>query len=250
MAMLVCPVCGSTKMKEVAPGNFKCLSCRNVFQDQGASRGSAGGNVGTQSTNKSGAEIYDIGIKGTVILTCNDFGTTGSGFIVDHKNCLIITNCHVVSDHDGNACTKDLWVTINGEDIRAGVVARGDVEKLDIALVECEYLPAGTSALHVFDSDKVKRGEGCYAIGNSKGDGLCIKKGIVSDLNRQVGYQKLMMCDVATNPGNSGGPLLNEHGQVIAICVSGRTDAVGMNYFIPTRTLAESLKEYVRIDLE
>ena len=51
-----------------------------------------------------------------------------------------------------------------------------------------------------------------------------------------------IMTDAAANPGNSGGPLLNEQGEVIGVLVSGMDTAEGMNYAIPI----DMVKEFFR----
>ena len=82
-----------------------------------------------------------------------------------------------------------------------------------------------------------------YLIGNSLGEGTCITSGIISDKDRYVGdlSYPYIMTDASANPGNSGGPLLNEMGELIGVLVAGITSAKGMNYAIPVNMVNEFL---------
>lgn len=69
--------------------------------------------------------------------------------------------------------------------------------------------------------------------------GVCLGRGIVSDRLRNVNGHMLLMTDCAINGGNSGGPIFNEQGRVIAAVVSGITSAEGMNFAIPSDTVLQ-----------
>lgn len=72
-----------------------------------------------------------------------------------------------------------------------------------------------------------------------------ISRGIVSRIERHAGLEDVILTDAAVNPGNSGGPLLNECGQVIGMNVSRLTedDAVGLNYAIAEPTLRRRINQ-------
>ena len=84
-----------------------------------------------------------------------------------------------------------------------------------------------------FCAKEVETGEKVYAIGNSKGQGICILDGIVSDSERLFGSDKFIMFSAPIVHGNSGGPVFNGNGEVIGIATLGREDALAMNYAIP-----------------
>ena len=90
------------------------------------------------------------------------------------------------------------------------------------------------------DSSTVKVGDLAIAIGNPLGaEGGTLTVGVISALNREVTIENVTMnlfqTDAAVNPGNSGGALVNEYGEVIGI-VNAKTSAVGiegLGYAIP-----------------
>jgi S1-C subfamily serine protease len=67
--------------------------------------------------------------------------------------------------------------------------------------------------------------------------------GIVSDKLRNVNGKNLLMTDCAVNGGNSGGPMFNSSGKVIAVIVSGITGAEGMNFAIPSDKVLNFISE-------
>ena len=135
----------------------------------------------------------------------------GSGFIIS-KDGYILTNNHVVNDADSITVTLG-----DGREFEATVV--GTDPKTEVALIKIdgEDLPF----LALGDSDAVQVGEWVLAAGNPFGLSQTITAGIVSAKERsEVGitdYANFIQTDAAVNPGNSGGPLLNIHGEVIGI---------------------------------
>lgn len=191
----------------------------------------------------SGEDIYDMCIKGSVVINCRDLCCTGSGFLLDERG-YVITNAHVVTDDD-NEDSENIEVVLAGRRYRAEIVCRGQAGAFDVAMLKIDPPTDGT-ALQIGDSSKVRNGETVYAIGNSLGEGLCITKGIVSDKDRPLNGFHSIMADVATNHGNSGGPLIDADGKVIAICVAGIDGAQGMRYFIPINEIMNAVKKYIK----
>ena len=153
---------------------------------------------------------------------------------------LALTNAHAVIGANGAPCTN-IFVKHGATRIPARLVAIGDTDNanphnVDLALLAMERPPENAIALTLGESAKVKIGQRVYYIGNSKGEGLCMTAGIVSDNCRKLGERYFIMTDAATNPGNSGGPLFNNAGEVIGVHVSARLEAVGMKYAIPVDT--------------
>ena len=185
----------------------------------------------------SSEDIYSHNCNGVVeIIT--DYGRA-SGLIISNKG-FALTNAHAVLDNNGNV-SENVYVKHGSEVIRSQVIAIGntdsnDPHNVDLALLKMERVPERAVSLTLGRSDTVRIGQHIYYIGNSKGEGLCMTAGIVSDNNRTVGARSFIMTDAATNPGNSGGPLFNDDGEVIGIHVSARNDAVGMKYAIPVNT--------------
>ena len=132
----------------------------------------------------------------------------GSGFIISQDG-FVLTNAHVVDGAD------EVYVTLTDKhEFRAKVI--GIDKRTDVAVVKIEgtrlpWLPIG-------DSDKIKAGQWVVAIGSPFGFDNSVSAGIVSSKSRDTGdFLPLIQTDVAVNPGNSGGPLLNMNGEVIGI---------------------------------
>lgn len=132
----------------------------------------------------------------------------GSGFIISADG-YVMTNAHVVDGAD------EVYVTLTDKrEFKAKII--GSDKRTDVALVKIEgnNLPRLTMG----DSDKIRAGEWVIAIGSPFGLENTVTAGIISAKARDTGdYLPLIQTDVAVNPGNSGGPLLNMRGEVIGI---------------------------------
>lgn len=151
----------------------------------------------------------------------------GSGFIID-SNGLILTNAHVVEG------ATTIYVTLTDKrEYKAkllGMDKRTDVAVVKIDARDLPKLPLG-------DSSRVRVGEWVLAIGSPFGLENTVTAGIVSAKSRDTGdYLPFIQTDVAVNPGNSGGPLLNTAGQVIGInsqIFSRSGGYMGISFAIP-----------------
>ncbi|OZI24022.1 serine peptidase [Bordetella genomosp. 9] len=151
----------------------------------------------------------------------------GSGFFISADG-YVLTNNHVVSD------ATDIFVTLtDGREFKAKVI--GTDERTDVALLKIDakdmpFLPIG-------DDTKIKKGQWVLAIGSPFGLDSTVTAGIVSAINRDTGeYLPFIQTDVAVNPGNSGGPLLNLQGEVIGInsqIISRSGGFMGISLAIP-----------------
>ena len=189
------------------------------------------------SVETSSEDIYANNCNGVVEIV-TDCGRA-SGLIISKKG-LVLTNAHAVLDQSGGIA-ENIYVKINGNAIRSQLIAIGntdsnDANNVDLALLKIERVPQEAVSLCLGRSSNARIGQHIYYIGNSKGEGLCMTAGIISDNNRKVGQRAFIMTDAATNPGNSGGPLFNDDGMVIGIHVSARVEADGMKYAIPVNT--------------
>lgn len=132
----------------------------------------------------------------------------GSGFITSADG-YVLTNAHVVDGAD------EVYVTLTDKrEFKAKVLgadARTDVALLKIEGSKLPYLAIG-------DSGKIRVGEWVVAIGSPFNLENTVTAGIISAKSRDTGeYLALIQSDVAVNPGNSGGPLINMRGEVIGI---------------------------------
>ena len=132
----------------------------------------------------------------------------GSGFIISPEG-YIMTNAHVIGNADA------VYVTLTDRrEFKAKII--GSDTRTDVALLKIEgrALPR----LTLGDSGKLKTGEWVIAIGSPFGLENTVTAGIVSAKIRDTGeYLPLIQTDVAVNPGNSGGPLINMRGEVVGI---------------------------------
>jgi serine protease Do len=151
----------------------------------------------------------------------------GSGFIIE-ANGYILTNAHVVDGAD------TIYVTLTDKrEFKAKLI--GADKRTDVALVKIEA--TGLPRLMVGDSSRVRVGEWVLAIGSPFGLENTVTAGIVSAKSRDTGdYLPFIQTDVAVNPGNSGGPLINTRGEVIGInsqIFSRSGGYMGISFAIP-----------------
>lgn len=133
----------------------------------------------------------------------------GSGFIVSQDG-YVLTNAHVVDGAD------EVYVNLTDKrEFKAKVV--GADKRTDVAVlkIEASKLPA---PVRVGDVNRLKVGEWVMAIGTPFGLENTVTAGIVSAKARDTGEEiRFIQTDVAVNPGNSGGPLINMRGEVVGI---------------------------------
>lgn len=89
--------------------------------------------------------------------------------------------------------------------------------------------------------NSIQRGEKAFVAGFPYGMPLGITQGIVSATSQMMENKPYIQVDAAVNPGNSGGPLLNEKNEVVGIIVSKFTNADNMGFAIPVQDLVDTL---------
>lgn len=168
----------------------------------------------------------------------------GSGFFISSDG-YILTNNHVVADSNG------IFVTLtNGKEYKAKVI--GTDPRTDIALIKIDA--KDMPPLQIGDSNQLKKGQWVLAIGSPFGLDSTVTAGIVSAINRDTGdYLPFIQTDVAVNPGNSGGPLINLAGQVVGInsqIISQSGGFMGISLAIPideVMRVVEQLKAHGKV---
>jgi S1-C subfamily serine protease len=161
----------------------------------------------------------------------------GSGFVIDPRG-YILTNYHVV------AGAQSIEVIL-GDKTRYPAKFVGADQRNDVALVKIDPKGKQLIALTLGDSSTLQVGQKVLAIGDPFGFESTLTTGVVSALGRTVQTSETTFIDAAIqtdasiNRGNSGGPLINTHGEVIGInsaiyTPSGTTAGIG--FAIPINT--------------
>ena len=178
--------------------------------------------------------VVHIAVEGANLLESG----TGSGFVYDQQG-YIVTNNHVVVGG------RNIIVTFS-DDTRARAQVIGTDPDSDLAVVKVDVPEPLLMPLELGDSDSLQVGEQAIAIGNPFGFERTITVGVISSLGRVVpqatGFSmaNLIQTDAAVNPGNSGGPLLDNQGQVIGVnsfIFSENGVSSGVGFAIPVNTL-------------
>jgi S1-C subfamily serine protease len=153
----------------------------------------------------------------------------GSGFIT-RSDGVVLTNAHVV---DG---ASDVTVTLpDGRSYSGKVLGADPLTDVAVVKVVASKLPVAPLG----DSARVRPGEWAIAIGNPLGLDNTVTAGIISAIQRTnaVGEGQrvpYIQTDAAVNPGNSGGPLINDRGQVIGINTAIRqAPGAGLSFAVP-----------------
>ncbi|MDE7218289.1 MAG: S1C family serine protease [Oscillospiraceae bacterium] len=196
-------------------------------------------------------EVYDKVTPSVVAVLGQQqlYGSVGTGIIFSQDG-YILTNCHVIA-----GCSRcKVWVTdIHGVDAEYEARVVGYDEDADLAVlkIEAEDLPAAEFGV----SDDLQVGDPVYAIGNPLGVELrnTLTNGIISAINRDVDVDgvtmTLLQTTAALNSGNSGGPLINQYGQVIGVntikMMSEYDTIEGLGFAIPSSLAHRWINELI-----
>jgi serine protease Do len=156
---------------------------------------------------------------------------TGAGFVIDAAG-FIVTNEHVIKDADRIRIKLS-----DGREQRATVQGIDPATDLALLKIEAEEL----TVLRLGDSDQLRVGDPVVAIGNPLEYEHSVTAGIISALGRKVyhdkPYENFIQTDAAINRGNSGGPLLNQAGEVIGVNTVIRVDGRGISFAVPSNVV-------------
>jgi len=202
----------------------------NVISTRKAQTAAAGGSAASQREQDPMLEFFRRFMPDAPERGAPPRAGLGSGFIISEDG-YILTNAHVVADFDD--------VNVRLADAKREFKARvvGVDKRSDIALLKVEAQGLPTAKLG--NSAKLEPGDWVAAIGSPFGFANTITAGIISAKGRSLPdemYVPFIQTDVAVNPGNSGGPLLNLQGEVIGVnslIYSGTGGYMGMSFAIP-----------------
>jgi putative serine protease PepD len=177
----------------------------------------------------------------------------GTGIVLNEQG-LILTNDHVIKG------ATSLTVDASGSSKKTtSAMIVGEEANQDLALIKVDPSGLGLKPLTLASSSSVQVGDTVYAIGTPYGLEETFTKGIVSALNREIAAPDgakiagAIQTDAALNPGNSGGPLLDEQGEVIGVNSQIASDAAqtegsqpgstGVGFAISSNTVASVVKK-------
>ncbi len=168
----------------------------------------------------------------------------GSGVIV-RADGHILTNHHVI---DG---AEDIKVDLNsGRTYSAKVVGSDAASDLAVLKIDASGLPL----LQLADSDKVRVGDVCLAVGNPLGVGESVTAGIISAKGRSTetvgggSFQDFLQTDAPINQGNSGGALVNTRGELVGInsqILSSNGGNIGIGFAIPSNMARNVMNQLI-----
>lgn len=172
----------------------------------------------------------------------------GSGVVVDPDG-YVVTNAHVVRGADHVRVSIPTIVTNeSGEEpvivrsrfLEARVLGADDDIDLAVLKIDAPGLPA----IPLSDYNKLKQGDVVFAFGSPEGLQDSVTMGVVSSVARQLDADSpavFVQSDAATNPGNSGGPLVNVDGELVGIntfILSQGGGNEGLGFAIPSAVVA------------
>jgi S1-C subfamily serine protease len=180
------------------------------------------------------ADVYEIIRPSLVLIQAQgageEEGGLGSGVIVSDQGD-ILTNLHVVQ---GAAA-----ITVTFADgTESSATVTGTQPENDIAVLSAVQPPELIVPAVLGNPNAERVGSEAFVVGNPFGLYSSMSSGVISGFNRtfqpensEYRMENLIQIDAAVNPGNSGGPLLNRHGEVIGI-VTGLANPVEQRFFV------------------
>jgi S1-C subfamily serine protease len=189
-------------------------------------------------------EIYQKAVHSTVLIVAPDIGC-GAGYVIDGDRGLIITNYHVTSG------LKNLLVAFYDENVQdpekmkfipATVIKYS--AKRDVAVLRLSMIPSGLQPINFEESERPAVGETVHTIGHPLSLTWTYSSGTITALRNQFQFGEEQVADViqidaSISPGNSGGPLIDDSGNLIGMITfySGAQHAQNLNFALSTRDI-------------
>lgn len=224
---------------------------------QMVSAGAASGERGPTGSSRAVADVYERLSPAVVYITSTSSGDpgasdslqtegAGSGVIIDGAGHILTSN-HVVEG------ATQIEVSLGGGYSLEGRVLGTDVGN-DLAVIKIDLPEGYGSSATLGDSDQLRVGEMAIAIGSPFGLERTITVGVISSLGRNYPskggrvIRNMIQTDAAINPGSSGGPLVNERGEVIGINTAIESPvqgSVGIGFAVPINTAKRFLPDLI-----
>ncbi len=221
-----------------------------------SSRDSSAGTREVSSTAAPTAtQIYQRDSSGVVSIKAvtAEGEDSGTGIVLNDEG-LILTNDHVVAGASSIVAGPG-----KSSSVTRPAKLVGEEANDDLALIKIDPSGLGLKVLNIVSSSSLQVGDPVYAIGNPYGLNETLTRGIVSALGREIAAPNgskiagAIQTDAALNPGNSGGPLLNEQGEVIGVNSQIASDAArtegsqpgstGVGFAIASNLVASAVKK-------
>ncbi|MFN8092500.1 MAG: trypsin-like peptidase domain-containing protein [Vicinamibacteria bacterium] len=181
------------------------------------------------TTPLTAREVAARVIPSTVLIRCDR--SLGSGFVVAPET--VLTAAHVLCGG-----TENPTVSTPAGASRPGFPLEKD-EALDLAVMRVPGLEA--SALPLADAAVLAPGDRVMAVGNPLGLEFTVSEGIVSSPSQIAYGVSYIQTDVKLNPGNSGGPLVDDQGRVVGVVSMKVANAEGLGFAVPVNYAWERL---------
>ncbi len=178
--------------------------------------------------------VYDSAILSTAYIEAPQSGASGSGVLIDKEQRLVVTNEHVVAGSqqvavffpviDKNRVIADkTWYGSHVDEIAIMATVISVDRERDIALLQLESVPDHVRAIEVGDS--ARPGQIVHSIGNpGSSDALWVYTNghVRANYFKDLGDNRMQVVETQSpiNPGDSGGPMLNDEGQLVGISQS------------------------------
>jgi S1-C subfamily serine protease len=161
-------------------------------------------------------------------------GGSGSAFFINKKG-YIITNNHVIE-----SCPRDIIVSHNRKAGSANLVVKD--ANLDLAVLSTNLIPVQFIKLSKNSGEKLDRiVVAGYPLGEKISDELKLTSGIVSATKGWKDNINEFQIDAALNPGNSGGPVVNDAGNLVGVSVAGLANRQNLNFAIKSKAVKDFL---------
>jgi len=168
--------------------------------------------------------------------------SAGSGFFISGDG-EIVTNYHVIDHADNIVIELD-----DGTQFECEVIGRD--EATDLAVIRVQKPDRDFAYLALGESEAVRVGEWVMAVGNPLNMDHTVTVGVVSAKGRVLGlsregtsFENYIQTDAAINLGNSGGPLVNIRGEVVAINTAINARGQNLGFAVPVNTLRQILPQ-------
>ncbi len=179
-------------------------------------------------SSMSTAEIARKAVPAVVLIKGTDsegHEIGGSGFLIDRSG-LVVTNLHVVSS------LHRVALRLSTGDVYDHVLVRSFDERRDLALLKISGYDLPT--LPLGNSDSVQIGDPVVLVGNPLQLEGSVTSGVISGIRtlEDEGY-RVIQTDAAANPGNSGGPLIDNRGRAIGVLTFKLQGTENLNFVVP-----------------